>query len=437
MSIIRKLSLLQIALSLILLIVAPSVSADNGHVVVLRVDGVINPVTANYIDRGIGLAEQNGARAVVIELDTPGGLDTAMRDIITRIVNAQIPVIVYVYPQGARAASAGAFIAMAGHVAAMAPNTSIGSAHPVFMGSPAGDSAQPDKTMEEKVTNDAVSRIKSLAERRGRNVEFAEKMVRESANATESEALKLRVVDLLSPDLPSLLDAANGRVVELAGGQVTVQTISARIDLVEMNVIERFLLAISDPNIAYILMILGINGLIFELANPGSIFPGVVGGICLLLGFFALGTLPVNYAGLALIVFAFILFIAEIKIQSHGLLLAGGILSMLLGSMLLVNTEVPYFTIPWTTIAAVVGATSAFFIFVVGKAAAVLHRRASTGREGLIDAVAETRTDLDPRGIVFLQGERWEAIAEDANIPRGAKVRVVAIQGFRLLVRKA
>lgn len=427
----RKIWLLQLVLNLFLFLPLSVFSEDSRHVDVIRVEGVINPVMASYVERGISAAERDGSTALVIEMNTPGGLDSSMRAIISRIISAKVPVIVYISPSGSRAASAGAFIATASHIAAMAPQTSIGSAHPVSMGE-----QQADATMMEKVTNDAVSYIKGLAEKRGRNVEWAEKMVRESANATESEALKLNAIDVVAEDIPSLLAQIDGREVEVSGDKISLQTEGARADRLDMNFIENVLHTISDPNIAYILMILGINGLIFELANPGSILPGVVGGICLLLAFFALGMLPVNVAGLALIGLAFLLFLAEIKVQSNGLLLAGGVLSLLLGSMILFNSAAPYMAIPWVTIATVVIATSAFFIFVVGKAAAALRRRAAMGREALVGAVAQARTDLDPAGVVFFDGERWNAVALDGPIKKGESVRVVERQGYRLVVRK-
>jgi len=427
----RRICLLLLVANILLFLPQSAFGAESRHVDVLRVDGVINPVMAGYIERGISSAERDGSSAVVIEMNTPGGLDDSMRAIISRIINAKIPVIVYVSPPGSRAASAGAFIATASHIAAMAPQTSIGSAHPVSMGE-----QQTDETMMEKVTNDAVSYIKGLAEKRGRNVEWAEKMVRESVNATESEALKLNAIDIVADDIPSLLERIDGKEVEVASGKMVLHTAGAQIERLDMNLVESLLHTISDPNIAYILMILGINGLIFELANPGSILPGVVGGICLLLAFFALGMLPVNMAGLALIGLAFVLFLAEIKVQSHGMLLGGGIISLLLGSTILINSAAPYMAIPWITIVIVVGATSAFFIFVVGKAAAALRRRAAMGRETLIGSVARARTDLNPNGMVFFDGELWEALAMDGPVQKGESVRIVERQGYRLVVRK-
>lgn len=427
----RKIWVFQIIINAILLLPLSAFGADAGHVDVMRLEGVINPVVASYIERGITSADKDGARALVIEMNTPGGLDTSMRDIIAKIMDSKTPVIVYVSPQGSRAASAGAFIATASHVAAMAPHTSIGSAHPVAMGD-----QQPDATMSEKITNDAVSYIKGLAQKRGRNLEWAEKMVRESANATEAEALNYNAIDLIAEDLPTLLKEIDGKAVEVPGGTVTLQTSGARIDRIDMSFIEGILHAISDPNIAYILMILGINGLIFELANPGSILPGVVGGICLLLAFFAMGTLPINMTGLLLIVLSFILFLAEVKVQSHGLLLAGGIVALLLGSMILINSAAPYLAIPWTTILAVVVTTSAFFILVIAKAAGAMHRRAATGREVLIGAAAEARTELNPEGTVFFDGERWEATALDGPVQRGERVRIVDRRGLKLIVRR-
>ena len=435
----RILWMAQICLWIIALLFAPAATADSGHVDVMRIDGIINPVAASYVDRGITTAERDGARAVVIEMNTPGGLDASMRSIISRILGAEVPVMVYGYPAGSRAASAGAFIMQAAHVAAMAPNTSMGSAHPVVMGQnqPGQTETVPqDDAMMAKVTNDAVSYIKGLAERRGRNAVWAERMVRESVNATDRESLDLKAIDLVAEDVPSLLQQADGKEVKLAAGTVKIQTANARIDRLDMNFIEQFLLIISDPNIAYILLFLGVNALIYELANPGAILPGVVGVISLLLAFFSLGTLPVNYSGVALIIFAFILFFAEIKIQSHGVLLGGGIISMILGSMILMNTGAPFLHIAWTTIAGAVGTTSLFFIFVVSKGAAALRRKAVTGKEGLIGAVGEAKSDIGPEGIVLVQGERWTAISREGTISQGSKIRVVGLDGFKLIVAK-
>ncbi len=418
-----------LAMFLVALIGAQA-GAQGGKVHVLTAKGAINPVLAGYLERGLKDAADEGATAVVIQMDTPGGLDTSMRDIIQAILNSPVPVIVYVAPQGARAASAGAFITMAAHVAAMAPNTAIGAAHPVNIG------GEVDATMTEKVTNDAAAYIKSLAVRRGRNVEWAERAVRESVSAHEGEALAMGVVDMVAPDLASLLAQADGRRVELFGNMVTLRTAGSTVVHHDMGWVERFLYTISDPNIAYILLSLAMTGLFLELANPGAILPGVVGGICLLLAFYSLGTLPVNYAGVLLIVLAFVFFIAEIFVTTHGMLAFGGIASLTLGSLILFNSSAPYLAIDRRLIAVVVLSVTAFFVFVVGAVARAHRRQVTTGREGLVGKVAVVRAALNPEGLVFLEGERWKARLEEGEAEPGEEVVVTKMDGLRLIVTK-
>ena len=309
---------------------APASRASPGEVYVARVDGVISPSTADFIAGAIHKAEQAQAQALVIEMDTPGGLDLSMRIIIKEMLRSPVPVIVYVSPGGARAASAGAFITIAAHVAAMAPGTNIGAAHPVQMGG-----GEMDKVMAEKVENDAAAYIRSLAERRGRNATWAEEAVRKSVSITEKEAVKLKVIDLVADDLADLLAQVDGRTIETGAGQVTLATKAATTTEVEMSFRDKILQVISNPTIAYILLILGMAGIYFELSNPGAILPGVLGGICLILAFWAFQTLPISFAGLLLIIFGVLLFIAELQVVSHGVLTAGGIIAMFLGSLML------------------------------------------------------------------------------------------------------
>jgi membrane-bound serine protease (ClpP class) len=306
------------------------------EVMVITVNGVINPVSAEFIGKSIKKANEKKAEALVIELDTPGGLDTSMRTIVKDIIGSDVPVVVYVSPSGSRAASAGVFITLAAHIAAMAPGTNIGAAHPVGLGD------KMDKTMAEKATNDAAAYIKSLAERHGRNAKWAEDAVRKSISATESEALKEGVIDLVSKDLNSLLADINGRKVKTFMGEKVLNTKNAVVVREEMGLRSRILNLISDPNVAYILMLLGFYGLFFELTNPGAIFPGVLGGISLILAFYAFQTLPVNYAGLMLIILAIILFILEVKIVSHGVLTIGGVIAMVIGSLMLFESPAPF-----------------------------------------------------------------------------------------------
>jgi len=425
----RRFWLFLIFLGLILFLASGEVSATSPQVDVLRVKGTINPVLAGYIDRGIGLAEDQGAVACVIEMDTPGGLDSSMRDIVQRILEAEVPVVVYV-PTGGRAASAGAFITLAAHVAAMAPATEIGAAHPVAIGE-----GGMDETMEEKVVNDAVAYIRSIAETRGRNADWAEAAVRESRSSSASEALELGVIDIMADNRDSLLAQLNGRQVTLqAGDVVTLNTEGATINYTDMATLERFLFTISDPNIAYILLSIGMLGIMLELFNPGTIFPGVVGAVCLLLSFYALGMLPVNYAGIILILIAFGLFIAEIFITSHGLLALGGIASLTMGSLILMSN--PLFQINPGLIAGVVIAVAAFFILVIAAIVRTHRRPQQTGREAMVGSVAVVRTPLEPKGTVFVHGERWEATLDEGKAEPGEEVVITEVDGLRLKVTK-
>ena len=398
---------------------------------VLSVADVINPVSAEYITESLKAAVQQGAQALIIELDTPGGLDKSMRLIIKDMLNSSIPVIVFVAPSGSRAASAGTFITLAAHVAAMAPGTNIGAAHPVAVGS--GDMG---KEMAEKVTNDAAAYIKSIAEQRGRNVEWAEKAVRESISASETEALQHKLIDLIAVDLNDLLRQLNGRKVTTVAGERTLRTGGTALQHVEMSLRQRLLSMLADPNVAYMLLMLGAAGVFFEIATPGVVLPGVIGSISLLLGLYALQLLPVNYAGLGLIVLAIILFIAEVKVTSYGALTIGGILAMILGSLMLFDAPPP---LPGVSLWVVVPSTllvAGFFIFLVGAALRTLAQRPYSGREGLIEKVGVALTPIDQKqGKVFVTGERWDAHS-DEPIEQGTAVEVVQIDGMTLLVRK-
>lgn len=412
---------------------APS-SAQGNHVAVVPLKGVINPVAASYVERAIGQAESSGASVVVIEMDTPGGLDSSMRAIIQRIIASRIPVVVYVSPPGARAGSAGVYITYAAHVAAMAPNTNIGSAHPVAVGE--GGEQQMSETMNEKVTNDAVAYIKGLAESRGRNAEWAERAVRESVNVTAQEALSLKVIDLVAEDLPTLLRKIDGLEVQLSTGKTTLRTGDLPVERIDMTPLETFLHVISDPTIAYILLSLGTLGLIFELSNPGAILPGVVGGICLLFALFGLGTLPINIAGLLLIGFAFLLFVADIFAPTHGILTAGGAISFVLGSMMLINTQnAPFLAISTSAIVTVTLALTGFFVFVVGAVVRSRRRRPTMGLEGVVGQVGTAKTALDPGGMVLLDGALWKAVCEQGKVAEGELVEVVQTRGLTLVVR--
>lgn len=417
--------------------IMPGASAQTAdrYLSVVPVKGIINPVMASYVDRAIGEAEDGGAAAIVLEMDTPGGLDSSMREIIKRVISSRVPVIVYVSPPGSRAGSAGVYITLAAHVAAMAPNTNIGSASPVALGE--GGEAQMSDTMKAKLTNDAVAYIGGLANSRGRNADWAEKAVREAVNIPAEEAQSINVVDLVAPDMASLLEQANGRKVRLASGEVTLSTKGVAVRQSGMSPVESFLHVISDPTIAYILLSVGTLGLIFELSNPGAILPGVVGGIFLLFALFGLGTLPINIAGVLLISFAFLLFVAEIWVPTHGILTGGAIISFVLGSMLLINTrDAPFLAISTGAIAGVTIGLTAFFVFLLAAVIRIRRKPSTMGMAGIIGQKGEARTPLNPGGMVFIDGALWEAVSEGGEIAEGEPVEVVEAKGFSLTVRK-
>jgi membrane-bound serine protease (ClpP class) len=398
---------------------------------VLTWEGAIQPITAEAVTKAIDRAEKEHRQALVIRLDTPGGLDTSMRDIIKRILVSEVPVVVFVAPSGGRAASAGTFIAMAAHVAAMSPGTSIGAATPVQVG---GGDVQKD--LARKVKNDAVSYIRSLASQRGRNADWAEKAVREGGSLGETDALRLHVVDLIARDMDELLAKIDGRRVTVAGETRRLRTANAEQHPIEPTWRQRLLSRIVDPNIAYILFILGFYGLLFELSNPGSILPGVVGGICLLLAFLAFQALPINLTGLFLIIFAMILFAADVKVQSHGILAAGGVIALILGSMILLGEGSGVARVSLSVVLTTAIATVIFFLFVVRAGYVALRRRTVTGAPGLLGEKGTALTALEPAGQVFVHGEYWSAEAEEP-IAKGASVIVEKVEGLVLRVKKA
>ena len=399
---------------------------------VIKVEGVITSPTAKYIANSIEEAQKADAEGIIILLDTPGGMDTAMRDIAKSILNAPLPVIVFVYPSGARAASAGVIIASAAHIAAMAPGTNIGAAHPVAIGIGGGGM---DKTMSKKVENDAAAYARSIAKTRGRSEEWVEKAVRKSESITAEEALKLNVIDFVAPDVDKLLAAIDKKEVTLAGGKKKISTKNALINTKEMGTRQGILAAISDPNISYILLLIGLAGLYFELSTPGAILPGVIGGISLLLAFFGLSTLSVNYTGILLIIFGVILFIAEIKVMSHGLLTVGGVISLVLGSLLLFDTAEPALRISLQVLIPAVLLVSGFFIAVIWMAIQAQMRKHFTGIEAMIGAEAETLTDIANEGKVFLKGQYWKATSEKP-VKKGAKVKIIKVEGLNLIVEE-
>ena len=407
-----------------------TVSSFASQVHYLTVDGIVNPVMSEFVVKSIQGAQKENAEAVVIQLDTPGGLDLSMRDIVKAILSSDIPIVVYVAPAGSRAASAGVFITYAAHIAAMAPGTNIGSAHPVAMGG-----EKMDETMMKKVENDAVAYIKGIATKRHRNAEWAEKAVRQSVNVPAEEALKLKVIDLIAPDKKALLEAIDGKKVEVLSGEKILKTAKAEIKEIEMGLRHRILNAITNPNVAYILMMIGLIGLYFELSNPGLILPGVVGAICLVLAFYAFQTLSVNYAGLLLIGLAALFFIAEIKVISYGLLTVAGIVALTLGSLMLFESPLPFMRVSlWVILPTVISITVIFF-GAMYYALTIRHKKPVSGAEGLVDEAGIANTDIAKEGKVFINGEYWDAWS-DEPIKSGEKVRVVEVVGLKLKVAK-
>jgi membrane-bound serine protease (ClpP class) len=418
-------------LSLSLLAVGiPGHSQDKAPVFIAEVDGIINPATAKFIIESIDEAVKEGGQCLIIQLDTPGGLMDSMRNIVKKILASPIPIIVYVGPSGARAASAGVFITMSANIAVMAPGTHIGAAHPVTLGE-----GKESKTMSEKIVNDSVSYIKTIAKTRGKNVEWAEQAVRKSVSITEEEALKLHVIDFISPDVQDLLAKLNGRVVKFDGATRTLLTKGVQPRSLKMSWRYKLLDTISNPTIAYILLMLGIYGVFFELSNPGAILPGVVGGIFLILAFYALQMLPVNFAGLALILFAIILFIAEIKVVSHGLLAVGGVISLFLGSMMLFESPTEYMRVSLSVIIPAVLVSAGFFIFAVTKAIKARLTKPTTGMEGLIGEIGTASTPIVPEGKISVHGEFWNAMS-DQKIEAGEKVQVIGVMNLKLKVKR-
>jgi len=396
----------------------------------IRVDGMINPAESDFIHRSIEKAQDAGAECLVIHLNTPGGLLQSTREIVSDFLESDIPIVVYVSPGGAQCGSAGVFVTMAAHIAVMAPGTNIGAAHPVTL------QGQMDSTMSEKVTNDAAAFIRTIAEKRHRNLVWAEEAVRKSVSITETEALSKNVIDLIANNDRDLLEKIDGRQVTTVKGIDTLNVRDAKIELYEMGWTERILDLLSDPNIAYILFMLGTYGLLFELYNPGLIFPGIVGVVSLLLAFYSMHTLPVNYAGLALIVFGIFLFVLEIKITSHGMLTIGGIISLTLGSLMLIRTPtgLEVVSLSWKVILAAVLMTTFFFVFIVGLGLKAQRKKPATGQEGLVGEIGESIEPLNPDGTVRVHGELWNATSNSGKILKNTQVRIVSVKDLKLIV---
>jgi membrane-bound serine protease (ClpP class) len=409
---------------------AGGVAQETRFVSVLEIEGPVTPIMISYIERGIRTAEDDGAEALIIKLNTPGGQVDLMNEIVQALLQAGVPVAVYVYPPGAYAASAGTLITLGGHVAAMAPNTTIGAASPV--GSEGQDLSE---TLETKVKEDLKALARTLAQRRGEEaVAWAESAIEEAKAANADEALEMGVIDFIATDLADLLAQMDGFQTTVSNRDLTLQTAGAAVRELPMSPVEQFLHIITNPTIAFILLTLGINALLFELSSPGGYVAGIVGAICLLLAFYSLGVLPVNYAGLIFIALAFILFLIDIKAPTHGALTLGGIISLVAGALILFNS--PLYRVSIAAVVSVALVTGLFFAFAIAKVIQAQKKQAVTGREGLIGLVARARTALDPEGTVLIKGELWDATAEGEPVKAGERVEILAVEGFHLRVKR-
>ncbi len=416
-----------------LLLLFLPVLAYPARYVSLEFEGTIGPVSERYIANGLHQARELGVDFVLLKLDTPGGLDESMRTIVKRIMASEIPVIGYVYPTGGRAASAGVFIILACHASAMAPGTNMGAAHPVAMGG-----QQPDSIMMGKIENDAVAFIRSIAEERGRDPDWAEQAVRESISAAASQALELGLIDYIASAPEELLVQLDGRVVQMPRGEVVLQTAGAEEIEIKLRWYERLLRILANPNLIYILLMIGIYGIIAWVQNPGLIISGVVGIICLLFALYGLQVLPVNYAGLALIAIAIILFILEVKITSYGMLTIGGAVSLVLGTLLMFQSTPEFYGVSWPVIITVMAVVIGLLALIIWLVVRTHMRKPTTGKKGMIGLVGEARCDLAPEGSVYVRGEYWTGISVDpgVKIKKGNKVEVVEMEGMVIKVEK-
>lgn len=400
--------------------------SESKQVVVLQFSGVINPMASEYIIRGISTAEKEKAECVIIQMDTPGGLDVSMRIIVQKILNSEIPVIVHVYPKGARSASAGLFIAMASDFIVMSSGTNLGAAHPVDISG---------KTASEKITNDAAAYIRTLAKNKGRDEKWAEKAVRESVSITESEALDKKIIDAVADDIHSLLVKLDGQKAKRLKGEGTLNLNDVDVKYVKMSKREGLFHVLGDPNVAYVLFIVGIYGLIYELASPGIGLAGIAGAISILLALVSFGSLPINYAGVGLIILAVVLFVLEIKAPTHGALAIGGIVSLFIGSLLMFNPMVPYFRISLAVVITMLVLTVVFFALIISIGIASLKGKVVTGISSLVNSIGDVKVGIAPEGIVFVNKEDWSAVSSSGkSIRKGEKVKVVSVEGVKLVV---
>ncbi|HEX3002270.1 MAG TPA: nodulation protein NfeD [Methanoregula sp.] len=407
-----------------------ALGSNAAQVDLLRVEGAITPPVASFITESIGKSEERKARALLILLDTPGGLDTSMRQIVKGILDSPVPVIVYVYPSGARAASAGAIILLSAHIAAMAPGTNVGAAHPVSIGG-----GKADKEMMAKVVQDAQAYARSLAKMRGRNVEWAAKAVTQSVSITANEAADIRVIDVVAVSVEDLLSGIDGKIVEVKNRKVALRTKGTKTAEVEMPFKYRVLSYVSDPTIAYLLMMIGFFGILFEIYSPGAIFPGVLGAICIVLAFYSFQTIPINFAGLALIILGIIFFILELYVVSYGMLAIAGVAAIIIGSIMLVDLPSGWLAISRKAIAAVAMASILFFLGILSYALKSQSSKVRTGAEGLIGESGVARTAIDPTGKVVVHGEYWDA-ESDEPIREGERVTVTEVKGMRIRVKR-
>jgi len=439
------------------LIIAPQASSPTGDIYIVKIeDYVINPVTAEYIVKSMDIAAKHDAECIIIELDTPGGLLASTRDIVKAIMNSGLPVITYITPSGSRAGSAGVFITLASHVAAMAPSTNIGAAHPVnisekrslddslkelidYFVKKKGAGRKPSEEadpMEAKVMNDTVAWVEGIASKRGRNADWAKKSVTESVSITEEQALKEKVIDLIAEDTDELIEKLDGIAVKLPDGVKKLSTAGARVISLDMDLRRKILNVLANPTIAYILLMLGFYGLLFEFTHPGIGFPGIAGAIVLILGFFGLQTIPIDYAGFFLIGLAFVLFIAEVKVQSYGLLSLGGIVSMVLGSLMLFSSSSEFMRVSIGIILSFAVSTALIIVMLLGLVVKAYRKKSVSGKEALIGKKGTAVKRISPEGKVFVHGEIWDARSDEV-IKKGEGAEVTGVDGLKLIVRKS
>ncbi|OGF51085.1 MAG: hypothetical protein A2044_07560 [Candidatus Firestonebacteria bacterium GWA2_43_8] len=416
------------ALKAFLFFAVMSLGLFAGEVYVIQFNGVINPISAAYLENRISEAEEMKAELVIIQIDTPGGLDISMRKIVQKILDSKVPVVTQVYPKGARAASAGLFVAMASDYVAMADGTNMGAAHPIYIDG---------GTVSEKITNDAAAYIRSLAEKRGKNMVWVEEAVRKSVSITETEAVKLKVADTISDTAEDLIEKLDGKTLKCIKGEIKLKLKGSTVKKIKMSGWEAVLHVIGDPNIAYILLILGVFGLIFEFTAPGTFIPGITGGVFIILALYSMGSISVSFAGAAFLLLAFMLFVLEIKTPSHGLIGAGGLLSLILGSLLIFNPMAPYFRISLPVVITMVVLTGGFFAFIIIIGVTALRSKAVSGIASLIGAEGTVKTDMNPAGIVLVSNEDWSAETEDgSSLKKGDKITVISVNGTKLKVTK-